>query len=230
MIIGWLQKLTLIDYPNKTACIVFTTGCNLRCRFCHNPELVLPEKFNKQTIVSTSDFFSFLDTRINLLDGVVISGGEPTIHKDLVTFCETIKKKWFFIKLDTNGRDPYILHYLVSQRLIDYVAMDIKTNAKHWWDLTQNNENYANYKKTIDYVLQWNIEYEFRTTIIKNHHTEEIFTDMMQDIIGAKKYYLQNYRPDKILDSWFDGDSFTIEDIKKFQKIAQKYVEQCNVR
>ena len=126
MQIGGLQKLTLIDYPGKVACTVFCVGCNFRCPWCYNPELVLPEKIKKQPIILEENFFKFLKSRKGLIEGVVISGGEPTIHKDLPKFCKKIKVLGYLIKLDTNGSNPEVLKKLIKNKLIDYVAMDIK--------------------------------------------------------------------------------------------------------
>lgn len=131
MIISGLQKLTLIDYPNKVACVVFTLGCNLRCRFCHNPEFVLPEKIRaiQDQILREKSFFDFLESRRGLLDGVSVCGGEPTIHSDLPRFLREIKKRGFLVKLDTNGRYPLVLQKILDEKLVDYIAMDIK----HTW-------------------------------------------------------------------------------------------------
>ena len=123
-----IKKSTLLDYPGKLATIIFTPGCNLRCRFCHNPEFVLPEELEKirHDFIGEEVFFRFLQTRVGFLDGVVICGGEPTIHKDLPEFCQKIKNLGFLVKLDTNGSNPEMLELLLEQKLVDYIAMDIK--------------------------------------------------------------------------------------------------------
>ena len=140
MIIGGLQKHTLIDYPGKIAATIFTSGCNFRCPFCHNPELVLPEEISKSKELPLQEVFSFLKERKGFLDGVVICGGEPTIHNDLYDFCSEIKRIGFLIKLDTNGHNPEMLEKLIDKELIDYIAMDIKAH-KEKYDKWENNKN-----------------------------------------------------------------------------------------
>ena len=135
MTIGGLQKLTLIDYPGKIACTVFLFGCNFKCPWCYNPELVLPEKIKKQTGISEKEFFNFLENRKGLLQGVVICGGEPTINQDLPKFIKKIKKMGYAVKLDTNGSNPKMLKELISKKLIDYVAMDIKFPQNRYSEL-----------------------------------------------------------------------------------------------
>ncbi|MDP2930763.1 MAG: anaerobic ribonucleoside-triphosphate reductase activating protein [bacterium] len=126
MIIAGLQKTTLIDYPAKIACTVFLAGCNFRCPWCYSSELVLPEKIKKQSQISARDFFKFLKGKKGLLDGIVLCGGEPSLNKDLPVFIKKIKKMGFLVKLDTNGSNPEMLKRLIKQKLVDYVAMDIK--------------------------------------------------------------------------------------------------------
>src|SRR3989344_4958290 len=126
MLIGGLQKLTLIDFPGKVACTVFLSGCNFRCPFCYSPELVLPGQIKNRPGISEKEFFDFLKERKNLLEGIVICGGEPTSDKKLPVFLKKIKKMGFFVKLDTNGSNPEMLKKLIDKKLIDYVAMDIK--------------------------------------------------------------------------------------------------------
>ena len=154
MIIAGLQKLTLVDYPEKLACTVFLAGCNFRCPWCYNPELVLPEKIKNNSQISKKGFFDFLKYRISLLDGVVICGGEPTLNNDLPIFCKEIKKMGYLIKLDTNGSNPEMIKNLIDEKLIDYIAMDVKAPKEKYKeatgtkiDIRQIQKSYGNISK-----------------------------------------------------------------------------------
>lgn len=164
-----IKKTTLLDYPGKLATIVFTPGCNLRCDFCHNPEFVLPEKIERirHDFISEEIFFRFLKTRIGFLDGVVICGGEPTIHEDLPNFCQRIKELGLLVKLDTNGTRPEMLENLLAKELIDYVAMDVKHSFDGYDSLTKKSVDISKYKKSIEIIKARAPDYEFRTTLIK---------------------------------------------------------------
>ncbi len=230
MLIAWVQKTTLVDYPDKIASIIFTPWCNLRCRFCHNPELVIPQSIQVIEKIPEENFFAFLDTRIWLIDAVVISGWEPTLQRDLPDFCRKIKEKWFAVKLDTNWRDPEIVRQLIDQHLIDYVAMDIKIDQPQRLQLLQSKEKSHPYLATIQLLLNSSIEYEFRTTLIKPYHNLYSFTAMLQLIPNAKRYYLQIYRPQLTLDTTFDGNPFSYAEMHAFQLLAKEYVQECYLR
>jgi len=204
----------------------------MRCRFCHNPEFVLPAKKGEQPYekISEETFFSFLQKRKGLLDGVVICGGEPTLQPDLRAFCEKIKKQGLLVKLDTNGTNPTLLRSLIDEGLVDYVAMDIKTDYTQRYALLQISKLYGNYCESIRLLLERKVDYEFRTTMIKNYHTPERFQHMLQRIAGAKNYYLQAYRPQKTLDPRFDGKQFTRDELEEYRQIAATYVGRCEVR
>ena len=174
MFIGGLQKVTLIDYPGKIACTVFCLGCNFRCGFCYNKELVLPEKTKSQIKIPEKEFFNFLKGRKNLLQGVTVSGGEPTIYEDLPDFIKKIKKLDYFVKLDTNGSNPEMLKDLIEKKLIDYVAMDIKApliNTKYT-QITGIKGILNKVKKSIKIIKNSGLDYEFRTTIVPTFHTK----------------------------------------------------------
>lgn len=203
MIIGGLQKLTLIDYPGKVACTVFTVGCNFRCHFCHNPELIDPEKFDAGERIEENIFFDFLKSRQGLLDGVCVTGGEPTLHPDLPEFLKKIKALGFLVKLDTNGTNPEMLAALISEKLVDYVAMDIKTSLQKdlYEKVTGTTVDIDNIKKSVAAIMQSGLEYEFRTTVVPGLHSEDDIISLAKEISGAKKYYLQQFRAgEKILD------------------------------
>lgn len=213
MIIGGFQKFTLIDYPEKIAAIVFTTGCNFRCPWCYSSELVLPEKIKNQPKINEEEIFEFLKTRQDKLDGVVICGGEPTMQADLAEFIKKIKDLGFSVKLDTNGSNPEILEALIKDKLIDYIAMDIKSPL-YWKDVPSkaleeaifqrsigvNNIDINKIKESVRVIKSSRVSYEFRTTVVPNFHTKEDIIQMAQSIAPADKYYLQNFRPEKTLD------------------------------
>ncbi len=194
MKIGGLQKFTMIDYPGKIACTVFFLGCNFRCPWCHNPELVLPQKFDKKSEISEKDFFNFLKERKTLLQAVVLCGGEPCIFNDLPKFCEKIKKMGFLVKLDTNGSNPKMIKNLLSRSLLDYIAMDIKAPYTEYERAVGVKVDLGEIKKSIGMIKDSGVDYEFRTTIVPGIHTKEDILQIAKEILPAKKYYLQNFR------------------------------------
>lgn len=187
-----LQKMTLLDYPHKVACTVFTGGCNLRCPFCHNAALVT--EINADDKYREDDILSFLETKKGLLDGVCITGGEPLLQVDIAGFIKKIKAMGFLVKLDTNGSFPDKLNDLIESNIIDYVAVDIK-NSKEKYALTVGIKDYdlANIERTVDILKNSNIEYEFRTTVVKEFHTVEDIKKIGRWLKGSKRYYLQNF-------------------------------------
>lgn len=232
MLISGIKTTTLLDYPGKVAAIIYTLGCNFRCGFCHNPEFVLPDEVRKQKddVISEEAFFCFLKTRKNFLDGVVICGGEPTIHKDLPEFASKIKNLGYLVKLDTNGSHPMMLQTMLAQQLVDYIAMDIKAPIDRYDTIVGTSHDANAYRESIRLLLASDIEYEFRSTLIQGWHTESDVLSMAQDIAGAKKYFLQNYRPNHTLDPNFSGASFSSSDLVKLRDIASTYVENCRIR
>lgn len=231
MLISWIQKTTLLDYPGKVATLIFTAWCNLRCKYCHNSEFVLPEKIKQiKDFIPEEIFFKFLQTKIWLLDGVVICWWEPTLQKDLEVFCTKIKQLWFLVKLDTNGQNPDILKQLLKKNLLDYIAMDIKWDYNNLEDLLWISYKKEKYLKSIEIIKNSWIDYEFRTTLIKNYHVQEDFDLIVKQISGAKKYFLQNYKSGNTLDPNFDGKSFTHKELLDFQKIAVEYIKDTKIR
>lgn len=232
MRISGIQKTTLLDYPWKVACIIFTTGCNMRCKFCYNSNFVLPEKIRDiKDFIPEEIFFNFLQWRKWLLDGVVICWGEPTIQKDLIDFCQKIKNMWFLVKLDTNGSNPAILHQLMNKKLVDYIAMDIKFDfSEKANDLLWIKLDKIMYLKSIKYILESEIDYEFRTTLIKQYHNFDNFKTILHYIRWSKRYSLQNYRSWNTLDDRFQGKSFSYKELSDFQTLASKYVKNCIIR
>ncbi|MDP2909607.1 MAG: anaerobic ribonucleoside-triphosphate reductase activating protein [bacterium] len=221
MIIGGLQKTTLIDYPGKVAATVFLAGCNFRCPWCYSSELVLPEKIGKQPRISEEEFFGFLESKKGLLDGLVICGGEPTINSGLPDFIKKIKDMGFLVKLDTNGSNPQVLKDLVNRNLIDYVAVDIKFS-----DDARNKESVEFLKNSKK------IDFEFRTTVVPGIHKKEDFVKIAEQIGGSNvKYYLQSFRAEKTLNPEFENikpypDSY----LKEIRDEVKNYFKICEIR
>lgn len=198
MIIAGLEKQSLIEYPGKISAVIFLAGCNLRCCFCYVPYLVLPEKIRKIKPILERDIISFLKERKGFLEAVAISGGEPTTNKDLQFFIEKIKRIGYLVELETNGTNSEILKYLIDRELVDYVAMDIK----HRLDFSKYNKICGGFltkklfreiKKSIEILISGGIDYEFRTTVVREFHKKEDILSICKEIKGAKVYYLQNF-------------------------------------
>lgn len=191
MKISGLQKLTLLDFPDVVSCIVFTKGCNLRCPFCHNSSLVVDSKLTPE--IDEEEVFSYLNKRKNILDGVVISGGEPLLQKDIKDFIVKVKTLGYKVKLDTNGVNSKLLSELIDEKLVDYVAMDIK-NTFDKYDMTtgKSNSRIDNIKESIRILKKEKVLYEFRTTIVKDFHNIEDIKKILKYINGSK-YFIQNF-------------------------------------
>lgn len=232
MLIGGLQKLTLIDYPGKIACTVFTVGCNFRCPFCHNPELVDRDKFNLSGIVEEKNFFAFLETRRGLLDGVCVTGGEPTLYGDLPQFIQKIRGFGFSVKLDTNGTNPGMLKSLISGKIIDYIAMDIKTEIGSYEEVVGVKVSPGDIAESIKIIMASGLDYEFRTTVVPGLHTKENILNLAESIRGAKKYYLQQFRPGtKILgDNCRAVKPYPAEFLAEIKNEIRGLFEVCEVR
>ncbi|MBQ8210794.1 MAG: anaerobic ribonucleoside-triphosphate reductase activating protein [Clostridia bacterium] len=191
MLIKGLQKLTLLDYPSKVACTVFTGGCNFRCPFCHNASLVT---HIDSECINENEFFSFLKKRTGILEGVCISGGEPTLQPDLEQFIIRIKDMEFSVKLDTNGYRPDILKNLCNKGLVDYVAMDIK-NSPEKYALTAGLDNFdfAKIEESASFLLNGDVDFEFRTTVVNEYHEECDFAQIGKWLRSDAKYFLQSF-------------------------------------
>ena len=198
MLIGGLQKTTLIDFPKHIACTVFTIGCNFRCPFCHNKDLVSSDLFkkSKQPEISEKDFISFIKKRKKILDGVCITGGEPTLQPDLVTFCRKIKDLKLEVKLDTNGSHPKILKKLIQEKLVNFIAMDIKTDFNNYKNATLVSFPISSIKQSIEIILNSKLDYEFMTTVVPTIHSKDILIKMARDLKTIANKF--SYNPDKI--------------------------------
>ncbi|MDE6576343.1 MAG: anaerobic ribonucleoside-triphosphate reductase activating protein [Opitutales bacterium] len=228
MRIGGLQRLSLVDFPKKLAAIVFTVGCNFRCPFCHNPELVT----GGANEFLEAEFFDFLAQRTQQLEGVVITGGEPTLHHDLPEFVKKIRALGYAVKLDTNGTAPEMLQQLIDQKLLDYVAMDIKhTWVRYPFATGLQQLPIANIQRSAAILLQNKVDYEFRTTVIREFHNPEDIVTMAQQITGAKRYIVQEFIPDRTLDPTFGRKlSFERATLEGLAPEVQHYVQTFEIR
>lgn len=190
MKISGFDKLTLLNYPDKLACTIFTSGCNLRCPFCHNSGLVT----NNYNEISFDSIYEYLKKRIGILDGVCITGGEPLIHADIKNYIKKIKDLGYLVKIDTNGCNPKLLKELIDLKLVDYIAMDIK-NIYSKYDITSGVKvNIDNIKKSISIIENSGIDYEFRTTIVKEFHSTQDIKEILSYISSNSNYYIQNFK------------------------------------
>lgn len=233
MQISGIQPFTVLDYPDKTACIVFAPGCNFRCGYCHNSEFVLPEKIKalKDSWIDEKTFFNFLESRKNLLDGVVISGGEPTLMGDLVPFIKKVKERGFLVKLDTNGSTPWVLEKLLQENLLDYVAMDIKTSLEKYPSVSGSCVLPGAITKSVALIMKSRINYEFRSTVIAQLHDEETVDAMAHIIAGARVWYLQPFRNGKTLQKEFETyQSLSREEMEKIVEKYQQSIKKIIIR
>lgn len=228
MKIAGLQKLTLLDFPGKTACTVFTWGCNLRCPFCHNAGLVT-EAFEET--VTADELYTFLKKRIGLLDGVCVTGGEPLLQPDLISFLQPIHEMGFAVKLDTNGTQPEKLREICETGLISMVAMDIK-NSPEKYAVTAGTERLsidAVHQSVRFLMQQGDIPYEFRTTVVKQYHTAADFSAIGKWIRGANAYYLQNFQNSgRLIDNSVSG--CTPSEMRAFLEIVRQDVPNAALR
>lgn len=227
MNIGGIQKLTLLDFPGKVACTLFTVGCNLRCPFCHNASLVTHPQ--NAGYVTDDELFSFLKKRVGILDGVCVTGGEPTLQKDLPEFLEKLKSLGYSVKLDTNGTNPKLLKSLISDRIIDYVAIDIKNSPEKYNFTAGGIDLFDKISESVSILLSGDIDYEFRTTLVKGHHETEDIESICKWISGAKRYYLQSFVDSGDLISK-ESEGLSEEKMAEMLKIAQKYIPTAELR
>lgn len=230
MILGGFQKLTLLDYPGKIAATVFTVGCSFCCPFCHNPELVdLRLAHNEE---SEKDFLAFLAKRKGKLEGVCITGGEPTIQPDIIDFIKKIKKMGFLVKLDSNGTRPDVLKKIFDHKLVDYVAMDIKSSLANYDEVTGSKVDKDRIRISVNLIMNSKIPYEFRTTAVPGLHSEDDFDEIAKWINGAQNYYLQEYREEqKILDPNLKKKTKGQKiDLEKIEKKIKKNFGKMGIR
>lgn len=225
---GYLPT-SLIDYPGKIASVIFLPRCNFRCPFCFNIDLVNDSKELKD--IGTEEIFHHLKYRKKWLDGVVLTGGEPCLHPGLIEFIRKIKKLGFLIKLDTNGTNPAMLERLIKDKLIDYVAMDIKAPLEKYEKVTKSKVNLKDIQKSVDIIRNTGIDYEFRSTILPKLHSKEDILAIGKWLKGSKRYFLQQFRPEKTLDKKLQKENpYSIEQLREFSEILKPFFEKVEVR
>jgi pyruvate formate lyase activating enzyme len=233
MNIGGYQRLTLIDFPGTLATTVFTVGCNFRCPFCHNPELVLGAgvKTSGAENKTEQEFFAFLEKRKGKLEGVCITGGEPTLQSDLVDFVRKVRTMGFRVKLDTNGARPDILKKMLDLKLLDFVAMDIKNQLKNYSKTVGVKVDTERIRLSVELVRNSRVDYEFRTTVVPGIHTEKDFLEIAKWLSGARAYYLQEYREAVILDKNLKKKTKGKKlDLEKIQSQIEKNFGKMGIR
>lgn len=235
MYIHGLQKMTLLDFPGKVACTVFLGGCDMRCPFCHNWELV---DMSAQAVMDDTELISFLEGRVGLLDGVAFTGGEPLMRKDLAEVIKKIRDMGFLIKLDTNGNHPDELKKILEEGLVDYVAMDVKNSPERYGEtIGLPGFDISRIRESIEYLISngksqddsAGFDYEFRTTVVKQFHNEDSFKGIAQLIKGAGRYYLQEF-VDRETVPYAGLEGCTKEEMNRFLDIVAPYVKNAEIR
>jgi len=252
MLIGGLEKLSLIDYPGYLSAVVFVKGCNFQCKFCYNPMLVLPRLSGKienikrgreeghsrqveekdNPLFDEGDLFQFLAKRQGKLEAVVITGGEPTMYKDLPEFMAKIKKMGFLVKLDTNGTNPEMVEELIQKNLIDYIAMDLKADQTNYEMAVGAKVDFGKITKSVKIIMDSSLPYEFRTTCVPGLINASMLENMGKIISGADKWYLQKFKSDTDLidNSLVDQKPFSDKEMKEFCQLGKKYTKECEMR
>ncbi len=232
MVIGGVQKNSFIDFPGRISCVLFLSGCNFHCPYCHNPELARGVPAAEPPF-TPDQFYAFLEARRSLLDGVVISGGEPTLQADLPAVCAAVKNLGFPIKLDTNGSRPHVLRHLVAEGLVDYVAMDIKTDIRHYAPVFQSEDGPESLKESIRIIMASAPAYEFRTTCVRPIIDEAVIGAIARSIEGADRYVLQPFQSQRLLNPSFfqlTEPAFTSAQMHRMKTVAQRWVKHCTIR
>jgi pyruvate formate lyase activating enzyme len=233
MIIGGIQKNSFIDFPSKISCVLFTSGCNFDCPYCHNPELVRRTPASKA--IDLKEIFDFLNKRKSLLDGVVITGGEPTLHPDLFDFCREIKSLGYPIKLDTNGSRPKVLQKLLSSCLVDYIAMDVKTSFERYFPVITKAVTPDDLRESVLTIIKSGVAHEFRTTCVKTIVDAPAITEIARLINGANLYALQavSVKNNTVLHPEYFISSdlrYNASEMESFLGIASDFVKRVVIR
>ncbi len=222
MLIGGLQKTSLLDFPDRISAIVFTAGCNFRCGYCHNPELI-------NSIAPVQDVLEFLQSRTGKLDGVVITGGEPCLQKELPEFIKEVKSFGFAVKLDTNGSLPNMLEKVLPD--VDYVAMDIKAPLDKYSLIVNRHVDIEKISQSIDMIMSYGVDYEFRTTVVSSQLGFDDFQKIGLLLNGASRYYLQKFIPAKVLDrTFYDKKTYSNEEFNKIIEMLKQYINEVYLR
>lgn len=234
VLIKGLQKTTLVDYPGKMACAVFLAGCNFRCHYCHNPDLIEKSRYDAQKTITEDEFFGFLESKKKWLDGVVITGGEPCMHDDLFRFMKKIKETGFPVKLDTNGSFPGMLRYIIDKGLVDYIAMDVKAPLEKYEKTAGVKVNAEALRSSIEAVRKAGnkgIDYEFRVTIVPTLHTKEDLKSIGELLKGSKKIVLQQFNNKVVYDLKFSSiKPYSKLELNEFREMLVPYFDDVEVR
>ena len=225
MLIGGFQKMTMLDYPGKVAATVFTYGCNFRCPFCHNATLVIDEA----QLFSEDEILAYLNKRKGILDGVCISGGEPLLQNDIFDFIKKVKALGLLVKLDTNGSYPDKLKEAIDSGLIDYVAMDIKTCRENYSKVADTNVKIEDIEKSVQILLENRVDYEFRTTVVRELHTMDDFVKISSWIKGAKRYFLQCFKAGENLIG-NNLSAYTPQELEGFLEVLKCNIDKVSLR
>ncbi len=229
MIIGGLQRSSLIDYPGRIAAVVFLRGCNFRCPYCFNPELVDPARYSDP--IPEEELFALLNRRVGKLDGVVITGGEPTINPDLLSFIKRIKELGYLVKLDTNGSRPDLIQTAIEEDLIDYIALDLKAPFDKYHLAAGITVDIGAIRTTIELLTRSGIDHEFRTTVLPDLITESDLIAIGGIIKGARRWAIQNFQPTKVLDPSYQNRSpYTEAELERFKEKLKGYVLEIEIR
>jgi len=232
-----VQKFSMIDYPGKLSCVVFLNKCNMRCGYCHNPELVFSDDSGgKFPNITQEEFFKFLDEKKSWLDGVCITGGEPTLHPGLLGFMNAIKEKGYTLKIDTNGSNPGIIQKIIEGKLADYIAMDVKNSIQKYSVTAGANISTSNIKQSIDIIRDAGnnnlINYEFRTTILPRFIGESDIIAIGELLRGSKRYVLQQFKSEESLvdNNLKNEKTYTYNELEKFMNILKEKIIDVEIR
>lgn len=241
MEIGEIKEVSFTDYPGKICAVFYVLGCNFRCPWCFVPQFVLPELIKKQKKISEKEIFDFLRKKRKILDGVCVSGGEPTIHLDLPDFLRKIKKMNLLIKLDTNGSNPEMLKELIDKKLVDYISLDIKAPKDKYLEVVGVFRNglegdflqekvIKNIEKSFKILKEGKIDYEFKTVLVPGFLGKKEVLEIVKWIEGGKRYRLQNFRPERTIDPRFEKmPPFPLEYLAYIKKAIAPFFEFCEV-
>jgi len=222
--------LSLVDYPGKVATAIFTLGCNFRCGYCHNPELVVPEQYADE--LDESEILRYLRTRVDKIDGVAISGGEPTLHKDLPDFVRQIKDMGLEVKLDSNGSNPDMLEELLAGKLVDFVAMDVKGPLEKYQQIMSWRIDPEIVRRSVRTIIDSKVAHEFRTTIVRSQLEVDNFHEIGKLVKGAERYALQRFRPTTCMvntEKFENESTYSDKELERARRIMLGYVKTCVV-
>lgn len=231
MIIGGMRKLSTLDYPTRLCVTVFTKGCNFRCPFCHNSSLVLKEKFDCGENICQKEIFEFLKKRKGLLDALCLTGGEPLINdiSEIINFLSTVKEQGFLVKLDTNGSYPEKLSLLMKENLVDFVAMDIKNSLSKYGETVGIDVKTEEIQKSVEILMNGRVDFEFRTTVVKNLHDAESMKEIGKWLEGTEKYYLQMFVPSE--NTIKQGyEPYTANELESLRRLVLPYIPNTFLR